>query len=95
MEDDFVVSGFKITGIVENRSGKHSLHDIQLILKREDDGESRLIVSHSGVERIESLSDGGRFEFRDIETGEYLLVLLRLFSYVASFFGIQSIPMGY
>lgn len=45
MEDDFIVSGFKITGIVENRSGKHSLHDIQMILKREDEGESFFVAS--------------------------------------------------
>ena len=45
MEDDFIVSGFKITGVVENRSGKHSLHDIQMILKREDEGESFFVAS--------------------------------------------------
>ena len=36
--EDFIVSGFKITGIVENKSGKHSLADIGLLLHREDGG---------------------------------------------------------
>lgn len=44
--DDFVVSGFKITGIVENKSGKHSLADIGLLLHREDGGATRFSVSH-------------------------------------------------
>ena len=39
--EDFVVSGFKITGIVENKSGKHSLADIGLLLHREDGGAFR------------------------------------------------------
>lgn len=43
--EDFVVSGFKITGIVENKSGKHSLADIGLLLHREDGGASLSLSS--------------------------------------------------
>lgn len=39
MEDDFVVSGFKISGIVENRSGKHLINDIQMVLKGENESK--------------------------------------------------------
>ena len=74
MKEDFIVSGFKITGAVENRSGKHSLTDIQMILKRGDEGESLFVISLIAVELSGSLSETGRFEFRDIETGDYLLV---------------------
>ena len=74
MKEDFIVSGFKITGAVENRSGKHSLTDIQMILKREDEGESLFVISLIAVELSGSLSETGRFEFRDIETGDYVLV---------------------
>lgn len=45
MTEDFVVSGFKITGIVENKSGKHSLADIGLLLHREDGGASFSLFS--------------------------------------------------
>ena len=76
MEEDFIVSGFKITGVVENRSGKHSLNDIQMILKREDEGESLFVILLIAVELSGALSDTGRFEFRDIETGDYVLVLI-------------------
>ena len=43
--EDFIVSGFKITGIVENKSGKHSLADIGLLLHREDGGASLSLSS--------------------------------------------------
>ena len=43
--EDFIVSGFKITGIVENKSGKHSLADIGLLLHREDGGAFRSLSS--------------------------------------------------
>ena len=38
VENDFLVSGFKISGLVERTFGKHSVEDIHMRLQREEGG---------------------------------------------------------
>ena len=85
--DDFIVSGFKISGLFERTFGKHAIDDIHVRLQREEGGRSyNPIISISDIlealpcEKVEGegcemvLSANGEFEFADIQSGVYTLV---------------------
>ena len=38
--DDFIVSGFKISGLFERTFGKHAIDDIHVRLQREEGGKN-------------------------------------------------------
>ena len=85
--DDFIVSGFKISGLFERTFGKHAIDDIHVRLQREEGGRNYCsIIFMSDVlealpcEKVEGegcemvLSANGEFEFVDIQSGVYTLV---------------------
>ena len=80
---DFVVTGFKIAGVVENQSGSHAITGIQMQISSDN---GACLSSSSLAAALDCTSTActvavaadGSFEFRNLQSGVYTLVALSL-----------------
>lgn len=88
VETDFLVSGYKVTGMIENNSGLHAITGITVRLVQEAGGISLLSLS-SLIELFEcgnslvkeclvEVDATGSFTFANIQEGYYHIVSISL-----------------
>lgn len=76
---DFVVTGFKITGSVENQSGSHAVEGVEMQLLAEEGSGRSLPLSPPAPSPcpegcVVSVDASGKFAFTNVQSGVYKLV---------------------
>lgn len=74
-----MVTGFKITGSVENQSGSHAVEGVEMQLLAEEGSGRSLPLSPPAPSPcpegcIVSVDDSGKFAFTNVQSGVYKLV---------------------
>ncbi|KAK8818259.1 hypothetical protein WA556_006079 [Blastocystis sp. ATCC 50177/Nand II] len=65
---DFVVTGFKIAGVVENQSGSHAITGIQMQISSDN-----AALDCASTACTVAVAADGSFEFRNLQSGVYML----------------------
>lgn len=76
---DFVVTGFKIAGTVENQSGSHAITGVQMQIASDDGAFASSSSPSAALDCTSSsctvpVAADGSFEFRNLQNGIYTLV---------------------
>lgn len=76
---DFVVTGFKIAGTVENQSGSHAVTGVQMQIASDDGACTSSSSLPAALDCASSscivpVAADGSFEFRNLQNGVYTLV---------------------
>lgn len=76
---DFIVTGFKIAGSVENQSGSHAITGVQMQISSEDGACTSSFSPSAALDCTSSpctvpVAADGSFEFRNLQNGVYTLV---------------------
>ena len=78
---DFVVTGFKIAGVVENQSGSHAITGVQMQISSDNGAclSSSSLAAALDCACTVAVAADGSFEFRNLQSGVYTLVAASLF----------------